>query len=374
MANKKISELNINSSPSTSTTLVGVDNGETVQIPIGALGSGGSSSGGGASIIEVEDFPSNPSTTSIYRKWQVVKAQIVAYGEIITNGTMNCEIVDNLPETGNVCYTGTAMYAYYQRADGEAYGYVEETLSAQMSVPVGWYPAATLMSALGYTWNGIIDSIDNAQSEGYHILLTKEPHLYHYYNNKTEIEKSKIITSDSLKSDGIASIIYATELPSTPQQAIYVVTQDEVVKVDILNGTTNLSEVNPDAYYVEIVDALPDDANVCTDTSASFTYGYHLTSDNSTKFYVDETLASALSMSAGWYDAGAMLTAFGATYGGIVSSIDEITDESAFYFLITTQPKTRVYVPMPDGTFLELTSGIRTRFNEKSGTVSITEM
>ena len=152
------------------------------------------------------------------------------------------------------------------------------------------------------------------------------------------------------------------------------VTQDEVVKVDILNGTTNLSEVNPDAYYVEIVDALPDDANVCTDTSASFTYGYHLTSDNSTKFYVDETLASALSMSAGWYDAGAMLTAFGATYGGIVSSIDEITDESAFYFLITTQPKTRVYVPMPDGTFLELTSGIRTRFNEKSGTVSITEM
>lgn len=34
MANKKISELTTNSSPSTSATLVGVDNGETVQIPI----------------------------------------------------------------------------------------------------------------------------------------------------------------------------------------------------------------------------------------------------------------------------------------------------------------------------------------------------
>lgn len=37
MANKKISELKVNSSPSTSTTLVGVDNGETVQIPIDVI-------------------------------------------------------------------------------------------------------------------------------------------------------------------------------------------------------------------------------------------------------------------------------------------------------------------------------------------------
>ncbi len=37
MANKKISELTVKSSPSTSATLVGVDNGETVQVPITAV-------------------------------------------------------------------------------------------------------------------------------------------------------------------------------------------------------------------------------------------------------------------------------------------------------------------------------------------------
>lgn len=197
MANKKISELTTISSPSTSATLVGVDNGETVQIPVSALGGG--ASGGG--IIDIENFPSSPNTSAIYRKWQVIKAQMVAYGQIITDGTMECEVVDTLPETGNVCYTGTAMYAYYQRADGEAYGYVEETLSASMGVPTGWYPAATLFAALSYDYKGIIDSVGNAGSEGYHVLVTKKPHLYCYHSNGTAVEKSAIITNNNYEFD-----------------------------------------------------------------------------------------------------------------------------------------------------------------------------
>lgn len=169
---------------------------------IAALEGNGSSGGsGGASIIDIEDFPSNPSTSAIYRKWQVIKAQMVDSGSIITDGTQVCEVVDTLPETGNVCYTGTSMYAYYQRADGEAYGYVEETLSASMGVPAGWYPAATLYSALGYTYKGIIDSIDKAESDGYYVLLTKKPHLYCYHNNGSAVEKAAIITNNNYEFD-----------------------------------------------------------------------------------------------------------------------------------------------------------------------------
>lgn len=250
---RAISELPENASPSTSAVLVGVDEGETVQIPISKFSKaehehkeyakptdippayshpethpasmitglskvatsgsyndltdkptipsgGGSGSGGG--IIDVEaDFPSEPSTTSIYRKWQVVKAEWVNDGNIETNGNMACEVVNTLPEVGEICYTGSTMYSYYQRADGECYGYVDSNLSAMMGAPTGWYPAAVLFGALGFSYNGMIDSLADATT-GYFLLLTKKPHLYHYYDDsKGNIVKSAIITNDNYEFD-----------------------------------------------------------------------------------------------------------------------------------------------------------------------------
>lgn len=158
-------------------------------------------------IIDVEaDFPSEPSTTSIYRKWQVVKAVWVYANTssgslettIATDGTMECEVVNTLPEVGNACYSGTSMYAYYQRTDGEVYGYVDSILSSAMGVPVGWYPAATLFSALDFTYNGMIDSIEDVTEGGYYALVTRKPHLYQFYNDsKGNIVKSAIITNDN---------------------------------------------------------------------------------------------------------------------------------------------------------------------------------
>lgn len=173
---------------------------EYVDEKVGSISSGGSG-GGGASIIDIEEFPSSPSTSAIYRKWQVIKAQIVQNGSIIDDGTQLCGVVDTLPEVGNVCYTGTTMYAYYNRADGESYGYVDSNLAAQMGVPAGWYPAATLFGALGYEYHGIIDSIDNAQASGRHILVTKKPHLYCYHNNGSAVEKAAIITNNNYEFD-----------------------------------------------------------------------------------------------------------------------------------------------------------------------------
>ena len=161
MANKSILEYEI-TSPSNTSTVLGEKDGKVKRFNVSDFGGNGSSSGGGATIIDVDEFPSNPSTTAIYRNWQVMKAEWVYKGQIVTDGGMTCEVVDTLPETGNVCYTGASMYSYYQRADGEAYGYVDTALSSQMSVPVGWYPAATLFGALGYAYNGMIDKIADA--------------------------------------------------------------------------------------------------------------------------------------------------------------------------------------------------------------------
>ena len=69
------------------------------------------------------------------------------------------------------------MYAYYQRTDGEVYGYVDSILSSAMGVPVGWYPAATLFSALDFTYNGMIDSIEDVTEGGYYALVTRKPPL-----------------------------------------------------------------------------------------------------------------------------------------------------------------------------------------------------
>jgi hypothetical protein len=202
---RPIPELPVNSSPSASAQVVGVDGGVVSLIPSSALPSGGL--GGGASIIDITDFPNNPSTTSIYRKWQVVKAEWMMGGQIVTDGGMTCEVVDVLPETGEVCYTGQTMYSYYCRGDGGLYGYVDSNLSTMMSVPVGWYPAATLFGALGYTYNGMVYSIGDASSDGYTVLLTKKPHLYCFHNNGSTIEKSAIITNNNYEFDEVTGTL-----------------------------------------------------------------------------------------------------------------------------------------------------------------------
>ena len=255
MANAKIktSELTIKDSPSTSATLVGVDNGETVQIPssvfarkselfsknyndltnkptipsayshpsthpasmitgLATVATSGSyndlkdkptipsGGGGGASIIDIEEFPSNPSTTAIYRKWQVIKAEF-RYGTVL-NPDMTCIVVDTLPAEGNMAYDGVSVIAYYQRTDGGIYGYVDSVLSGMTSIPVGWYPATMLFDALGYSFGGVITSLDEAtQSNTFYALVTKKPHLYCFHNNGSAVEKSAIITNDNYEFD-----------------------------------------------------------------------------------------------------------------------------------------------------------------------------
>lgn len=160
--------------------------------------SGGS--GGGASIIDITDFPSNPSTSSIYRKWQVIKAELYYYKT--KNDTTTIHIVNTLPEVGEMAYDGTNLIAYYNRADDSIKGYVDSIMSSQMGVPVGWYPAETLFGAMGYAYGGVVTSLDEATtSDTFYALVTKKPHLYCYHNNGSTIEKAAIITNDNYEFD-----------------------------------------------------------------------------------------------------------------------------------------------------------------------------
>jgi hypothetical protein len=130
---------------------------------------------------------------------QVIKVEVYYYKTTNPNATVY--VVDTLPEVGEMAYDGTNMIAYYNRADDSIQGYVDSVMSSQMGVPVGWYPIATLVGALGYTYGGAIDSLDEATSMSFYALVTKKPHLYCYHNNGSAVEKAAIITNNNYEFD-----------------------------------------------------------------------------------------------------------------------------------------------------------------------------
>lgn len=180
MANKKISELTTNSSPSTSAKLVGVDNGETVQIPISALGSGGS---GG--IIDVDTLPTeNIDTSAIYRVAEISKATIYDTGNI----TGDAIIVDELPETGSI------EENYFLTTDQKLYGYIPADMAAGFGIPEGWLNQAELFGETIVVSSSVDEVIATA---GRGVLLTKSSSLYCYCDGGF----SKIITSKDFEFD-----------------------------------------------------------------------------------------------------------------------------------------------------------------------------
>jgi hypothetical protein len=115
--------------------------------------------------------------------------------------TASIDVVDVLPEIGDMAYDGTYLRGYYQRSDDELYGYIDSIMSSQMSVPVGWYPMSTLVPAMGYDYGGKITSVNEATSAAFYALVTKKPHLYCYHNNGSAVEKAAIITNNNYEFD-----------------------------------------------------------------------------------------------------------------------------------------------------------------------------
>lgn len=337
----RISDFPIKSNPSTSATLSGVDGGENVQIPTSVF----------AKKTDIPSVSGLASTSYVDTKLQ----------------TFCGDLINGMDAEGNTLKVGCAEEA--DRINRKNVGSATQPVYFLEGVPV----ATTLATvATSGSYNDLSDkpTIPSAYSHpdthpASMIAGLSKVATSGSYNDLTDKP-----TIPSGGGSGGASIIYATEKPSTPQQAIYVVTEDEVVKVELYQ-----SQILPETMACcEIVDALPEIGVGAMDLTTNTLYTYYLTTDGELYGYVDGALEAAGGVPVGWYPVAPLFGAVGTTYGGQITSTDQATDASTMYALLTKQPKTRVYVPMPDGTFLELTSGIRTRFDGKSRTVSITEV
>lgn len=416
---KKTSELTTNSSPSTSATLVGVDNGETVQIPITEFvtkdenGCVHIRTKQGKNVIEVcetEDesytvIQSNAlqlhgvSTLRTYddkegKDGQVLtkKDGLVIWGDIPSldgyakttdlfskdyNDLTNKPDIPSIDGLASTSYVDTKVAGIVNSAPAaldtlnelsKALGN-DANFSATVATQIG--NKVDKENGKGLSTNDYTTAEKNKLAgiaEGANKYIHPDTHPASMITGLSKVATSGSYndltdkpTIPSSGGSGGASIIYATEKPSTPQQAIYVITADEVVKAELIMG----GAVAPSPNYIEIVDELPETGELMLDMTAQTMYLYYLTTDGCVYGYVDADLSAAIEMPEGWTNAAGI----GLT---IINAIEEGTEGE--YVLLTKAPKTRVYVPLPDGTFLELTSGIRTRFDENSGTVSITEM
>ena len=375
---RRTSELTEQTSPSTSAKLVGVDNGETVQVPTSFFQEqidelkkdveGKAESTHGHSYNDLTDKPTIPSVVGLASETYVnEKVAGVVNSAPATLDTLN-ELSKALGNDPNFATSvATQIGNKVDKVSGKGLSENDYTTTEKNKLAGIASGANAYTHPISHPAN-MIEGLAKVATSGSYNDLTDKPTIPSTEGLATEkyVDEKVSSMSGGSSSGGGASIIYATELPSTPAQAIYVVTQDEVVKVELYSDGVNIT---PDGGYCEIVDELPENPEpvikVAADMSVEYMYTYYHAKENEGYVYIDETAASLSEAPTGWLPASAM--------GAVIStSVDDMT-ESGQGLLLTKQPKTRVYVPMQDGTFLELTSGIRTRFDEHSRVVSITE-
>lgn len=132
-------------------------------------------------IIDVIELPTeNIQEECFYR---LLSGSLVFNQDVNNMYIVHC--VETLPETGlpatKIDQIGGNIY--YNVSDGEAYGYVDDILSIEFGVPVGWYPGSTLMGAAGYEYAGVIINIlDDPRDNKFRLLL--EYVVYDHKNSR----------------------------------------------------------------------------------------------------------------------------------------------------------------------------------------------
>ena len=146
--------------------------------------------GGTSAIIDVVELPTeNIDEDSFYR----MLSGTFVYSQY-TQNNMICHCVEVLPETGEPVVSGdlsnlenATTTAYYNTQDGSVSAYVTDMLSGVFGVPAGWYPAAVLMNAVGFTFSGVITNImDDPRDGAFRLLL--EYVVYSYKDGWTALK------------------------------------------------------------------------------------------------------------------------------------------------------------------------------------------
>lgn len=137
-------------------------------------------------IIDVTELPETDiKENAIYR----LATGMLIFNGFYQNDICTCHMVEELPSEGEMCYDGTNIVIYFNISDNTAYGYVNDILSSQMSVPSGWYTVDVLMGALGYVYGGVIYDINDAINDNTFYLHIE--YILYYY--KYEWNNLKII-------------------------------------------------------------------------------------------------------------------------------------------------------------------------------------
>lgn len=195
-------------------------------------------------IFDINGFPTldNPfieeiDTQGIGR----LKEGIYAYQPMVKTKIQEgaTHIVDELPEIGEPCtLDGVEINSvYYKRADRTVYAYVSDEIAPVLGAAVGWYDAKTLLSALGYSYGGVVTSLGDMTELGTLYFLANKSYLI--YTDDEWVE----LTPD----DGNDYPIYdVTPTPSlvytlSSDESYYIVgtgfTSIEAIEADIGGGT-----------------------------------------------------------------------------------------------------------------------------------------
>ena len=85
-----------------------------------------------------------------------------------------------------------------------------------------------------------------------------------------------------------------------------------------------------------IVDELPEIGEPLSIDGETPNVVYYNRADETVYGYITDEMASALAMSAGWYDVGTFLQLLNFSYGGVVTNFENMTDNETVYFIANT--------------------------------------
>ncbi len=124
---------------------------------------------------------------------------------------------------------------------------------------------------------------------------------------------------------GNGGIIEVLQLPTEniDNRYLYRVTKADCYFNSVKQGTT----------YV--VAELPEVGEPITTDGASVTATYYNDTDNTLYGYLPATIGAALGVLEGWYPATTIISAFGYSYGGVITNLAEATASNTFYLVLT---------------------------------------
>jgi hypothetical protein len=394
---KKTSELTANSSPSTSATLVGVDNGETVQIPITEFVT--KDENGGVHIRTKQGKNSIEVCETEDESYTVIQSNALQLHGVSTLRTYD----DKEGKDGQFLTKkdGLVIWGDIPSLDGLAStSYVDTKVAGIVnSAPAALDTLNELSKALGNDANfsatvatQIGNKVDKENGKG----LSTNDYTTAEKNKLAGIAEgankyihpdthpasmitglSKVATSGSYNDltdkptipsgggSGGASFIECETLP-TENYDTNVIYATTVEKIEAVQGGAIAETVT-----VEMVDELPEVGVGFVNVTTYATYIYYLRSDARMYVYLNDELASMFGASVGWHTFTEVNGGGDASLAGsYIYSIEEATDASKQYFLFT---KPRLYRFTTSGKKIEILTHNSFGYNPYDNTFTLIE-